>query len=317
MSYEQIVLGERYTINTMRLQGKSIPEIANEIGRHRTTIWRELKRNRRPNHGAYEPDRADAISRGRRSRSRRNTKFHEPHFNMVKYFLKLDWSPEQVSGFLKKNQALNISHETIYKYIWHDKANGGDLWTHLRQSSKKRRKRYNAYDSRGRLADKRNISERPEAAEERKEQGHWEIDTVHGRGSNHCIVTLVDRKCGHLLIGKLKDKTTVSLNERVAQLIARHPKKFKTITSDNGTEFHQYKEIEKKTGVIFYFANPHHSWERGSNENTNGLIRQYLPKTKSMEKLTQDECDEIASKINGRPRKRYNYNSPIEEFYGT
>ena len=118
-------------------------------------------------------------------------------------------------------------------------------------------------------------------------------------------------------MGKLKDKTTASLNERVENLIARYPKKFKTITSDNGTEFHQYKEIEKKTDVRFYFANPHHSWERGTNENTNGLIRQYLPKTKSMERLTQEECDEIASKINGRPRKRYNYSTPMEEFYGT
>ena len=209
-----------------------------------------------------------------------------------------------------------MSHETIYPYIWQDKKNGGNLWTHLRQSSKQRRKRYKAYDSRGRLAQKRHISERPAHIETRKYKGHWEIDTVHGRGSNHCIVTLLERKTGYVLIGKSKDKSTDSVNKCIRQLIHRSGMKFKTITADNGTEFHQYKAIESTCGVKFYFATPYHSWERGSNENVNGLIRQYLPKTESMANLTQQKCERIASALNQRQRKRYDYQTPKEVYFG-
>ena len=316
MKYKQITLKERYTIDTLRKQGNTITEIAAFLNRHRTTIWRELNRNRSPSHGAYEPDRADARCRKRRSRSRRNASITEEDYAIVRRFLKLDWSPEQISGTLKKLGILSISHESIYRYVWLDMASGGSLWSHLRQSSKQRRKRYKAYDSRGRLANKRMISERPAYVESRKTIGHWEIDTVHSRGSNHCIVTIVERKSGFLIIGKLKNKSTRELNQRVALLIDRFPGQFKTITADNGTEFHQYEKLEEATGTKFYFATPHHSWERGTNENTNGLIRQYLPKNSSMFYLTQAECNAIANKINDRPRKRLDYSTPKEVFYG-
>lgn len=156
-----------------------------------------------------------------------------------------------------------------------------------------RRKRYRAYDIRGRLASKRHISEPPASDETRKIKGHWEIDTVHGSGSNHCIVTLLERKTGYVLIGKLKDKSKTSLNQRTIRLIARSELHFQTITADNGTEFHHYQEIENQCGLKFYFANPYHSWERGSNENVNGLIRQYLPKKKSMEKSSNNSVIEL------------------------
>jgi len=206
------------------------------------------------------------------------------------------------------------SHEVIYQYIWRDKANGGTLWKSLRQSSKQRRKRYNAYDSRGRLASKRHISERPASVESRRHFGHWEIDTVKGSGSKHCIVTIVERKTGLVQIGKLLNSSTKELNKRTLKLINRFSHCFKTITSDNGTEFHQYKTIEEQTDLKFYFANPYHSWERGSNENTNGLIRQYLPKGKSMENLTQQQCDRIAYQLNTRPRERHGFKTPLELF---
>lgn len=316
MKYKQITPKERYTIYALRKQGKSISYMAAFLNRHRTTIWREIKRNSSPSHGAYEPDRADARSRIRRSRSRRNTRIQETDYAIVRRLLAMKWSPDQISGTLKKQKALSISHESIYRYIWNDMANGGTLWSHLRQSSKQRRKRYKAYDSRGRLANKRMINDRPVYIESRKTVGHWEIDTVHGRGSNHCIVTLVERKTGYLIIGKLKNKSTQSLNARVEKLINRYPGQFNTITADNGTEFHQYEKLEKATGTNFYFANPHHSWERGTNENTNGLIRQYLPKQQSMFYLTQQECNVIANKLNNRPRKRLGYETPKEAFYG-
>ena len=130
------------------------------------------------------------------------------------------------------------------------------------------------------------------------------------------MVTLLERKTGYLMIGKLPNKTAASLNKKVLCLIKRDPGGFNTITSDNETEFHQYKKIEAETNVKFYFANPYHSWERGSNENANGLIRQYLPKTASMENLTQQQCNRIADKLNQRPRKRYGFKTPEEIYYG-
>lgn len=305
-----------YTIYALRKQGKSISFMAAFLKRHRTTIWREIKRNSSPSHGAYEPDRADARCKVRRSRSRRNARLTEADYSIVRRYLLQDWSAEQISGTLKKSKTLFISHESIYRYIWTDMANSGTLWSHLRQSSKQRRKRYNAYDSRGRLAHKRMIGERPSHIETRSSIGHWEIDTVHGRGSNHCIVTLVERKTGYLIMGKLRNKSTESLNHRLLKLLDRYPGHFKTITADNGTEFHQHQKIEQATGTKFYFATPHHSWERGTNENTNGLIRQYLPKNRSMFYLTQHECNVIANKLNDRPRKRLDYTTPKEAFYG-
>ena len=192
---------------------------------------------------------------------------------------------------------------------------GGELYKRLRCAMKQRRKRYGRYDSRGRLAGKRHLSQRPASVERRQAAGHWEIDTVMGTGSDHCIVTLVERATGYLLIGKLRARTMEEAAKRTIQLVKKHPGKFRTITADNGTEFHSYKDIERATGVKFYFATPHHAWERGTNENTNGLIRQYLPKRTSMDHVTQHDCNAIAKKLNTRPRKRYDYDTPEERFH--
>ena len=156
------------------------------------------------------------------------------------------------------------------------------------------------------------ISERPPEVEARREVGHWEADTVMGAGGKDCVATLVERKTGLVLVGKLKDRTTESLNKRVIGLIGRHVGRFETVTADNGTEFHGYGRIERRTGVTFYFARPYHSWERGSNENANGLLRQYLPKGASMAGLTQQQCNAIARKLNTRPRKRLGFRTPLE-----
>jgi len=164
-----------------------------------------------------------------------------------------------------------------------------ELWRHMHQAGKKRRKRYGAYDSRGRLAGKRHISERPAEVESREAIGHWEIDTVMGNDrSRHSVVTTVERATGYLQIGKLERHTAAETTERCIELVDMDRGRLSTITSDNGTEFHDYKDVEAATGVEFYFATPHHSWERGTNENTNGLIRQYLPKRTSMAELTQE-----------------------------
>jgi len=318
MTYRQLTSNDRYIMAALRKQGLSIQQVADHLGRHRSTLYRELARNRCDHiDGAYRASKAQRRAVARRRRSRRNQHYGEADFLLVRKLLRQKWSPQQIAGFIRRFHLMKrrISHETIYQYIWRDKAQGGGLWRYLRQSPKQRRKRYKAYDSRGRLAGKRHISERPARVEARQTRGHWEIDTVMGKGSPDCIVTLVERKTGFVHIGKLADRTTASLNQKTLMLIRRNPTAVKTITADNGTEFHQYKKIEEKSRARFYFANPYHSWERGSNENCNGLIRQYLPKGTSMASLTQQQCDAIAHQLNTRPRKRLNYKTPEELFY--
>jgi transposase, IS30 family len=315
MKYHQITSEERYILATLRRQGFNQAEIARELGRHRSTISRELKRNSARWDGHYRPSKAIERTAGRRSRSRRNQRFTRTDLRRVETLLRERWSPEQISGHLRGS--LTISHETIYRHVWRDRILGGSLYTFLRGARKRRRKRYGAYDSRGRLAGKRHISTRPLAAEQRSEIGHWEIDTVIGTGSRHCLVTIVERKTGYLVIGKLRARTTAHTNHRTMRLMRRHPQRFKTITADNGTEFHDYAAIERATGTAFYFATPHHSWERGTNENTNGLIRQYVPRGTSMAKLSQSRCNAIARAINNRPRKRLAFKTPQEGFNET
>jgi len=312
MKYRQITSEERYILATLRKQGLNQSEIARELGRHRSTICRELKRNSARFDGCYRPSKAIERTAGRRSRSRRNQRFTRTDLRRIEALLRQRWSPEQICGRLRNS--LSISHETIYRHVWRDRMLGGSLHTYLRGARKKRRKRYGAYDSRGRLAGKRHISERPSAAEQRSEIGHWEIDTVIGKGSRHCLVSVVDRKTGYVLIGKLRARTKEHTNQRIVRLMRRHPRRFKTVTADNGTEFHDYAAIERATGTLFYFATPHHSWERGTNENTNGLIRQYVPKGTSMSKLSQHRCNAIARALNDRPRRRLAFKTPQECF---
>ena len=316
MAYHQLSSEERYTIAALRREQLNQSEIADRLGRHRSTISRELRRNAARHDGAYRASGAIERTSGRRSRSRRNQQFSTKEWALVERKLKKEWSPEQISGRLRRSGELSISHETIYVRVWRDKSEGGDLYRSLRLSSKQRRKRYNRYDSRGRLAGKRHISERPISVEQRRSIGHWEVDTVVGRKSKDCVATLVERKTGYALIGKLSDRSMFGMSRRLRMLIRRAPSRFKTITSDNGTEFHDYTSVEKTTDVKFYFATPYHSWERGSNENFNGLLRQYLPKRASQASITQKDCDRIAKKLNARPRKRLGYRTPEECFLG-
>ena len=311
-TYHQLTPGERYELSALRKQGFSQAQIARSLLRHPSTISREVRRNSRDGTGrVYRPGIADEYACWRRSRSRRNERFTATDWAVVLSYLKQEWSPEQISGRLKKDGALHISHESIYRYIWRDKRRGGTRYKLLRQAGKKRRKRYGAYDSRGRLAGKRHISERPAAVEDRTQVGHWEIDTVVGPG-RPCIVTLVERVTGYVMIGKLRAHTVAELNRAATQLIVSAPLPVLTITADNGTEFHGYKDLEVATGSLFYFATPHHSWERGTSENTNGLIRQYIPKRTSMARVSQAACDRIADRLNSRPRKRLDFRSPEE-----
>jgi IS30 family transposase len=256
--------------------------------------------------------RAQEQANGRRSRNRRKSQFSAADWELIEQLLLARLSPEQISGRLRREGRLEVSHETIYQHILRDRYAGGTLFRHLRHRPKFR-KRYASHERRGRLPGKRHISERPAAVERRRQLGHWEIDTVIGSGTKDCIVSLVERTTGLIYIGKLADRTVASLNRRTVSLIRQSPVPFRTITADNGTEFHGYRTIENATGVSVFFATPYHSWERGTNENANGLIRQYLPKRTSMKDVTQAQCNEIARLLNDRPRKRLGFMTPLEK----
>jgi IS30 family transposase len=283
MTYHQITALERYALMALRVQGltpAAIPEY---------------------------------YARGRRSYSRRNTQCTPADWRQVDALICEDWSPEQIAGRLRRERVLRICDETIYRYIWNDQRAGGHLYTHLRCAQNQRRKRYGAYDSRGRLADKRPIATRPAGATNRSRVGHWQGDTMLGDGQSWPrVLTLVERKTGFVAIGKLRQRNGVEVNRRARRLIAAQPRPVHTITVDNGTEFHSYAALEHVVDARFYFATPHLAWERGTNENTNGLIRQYLPKRASMAQVTQQDCNRIATKLNRRPRKRLGYQTPEE-----
>jgi IS30 family transposase len=288
--------------------------VALKIGRHKSTITRELARNRRPT-GYYTAPVAHSYATARRKRTRRGTHFTKEQWRIVLDLIKEDYSPEQISFVVKNFFGFSISHETIYLYLLYDKKKGGTLYKHLRIVPKRRRKRYNSYDSRGRLQGKRMIQDRPVEIEYRTSIGHWEGDTVIGKDRHHCIVTLVERKTGFVIIKKIKARTVEEVNKACLEAIREHEHNFKTITFDNGTEFHGYKKLEEIYPLACYFANPYHSWERGTNENTNGLIRQYLPKKSCMKTVSQIDCDRIAYKLNTRPRKRLGFKTPYEVYY--
>lgn len=313
-SYIQLTDDERAVIGKLLCRRFGVREIARLLDRSPSTISREIRRNAYPNRNCYIARHAGSMARGRRRRARQGTTYTPEQLGRVVELLEEDYSPEQISGWLKRKREFAISYETIYRLVVEDRKLGGDLYKLLRSKGRKqRRKRYGAYDSRGRLAGKRPLSSRPPGAKNRSRIGHWEIDTVLG-SSRDCILTLVDRKTGFLMIGKLAARTIDETNRCLRQLIERVPEKFRTITADNGCEFHGYEDVELTHGVPFYFAPPHHSWERGSNENANGLIRQYLPKGTCLKSLTQEQCDQIADKLNARPRKRYKYRAPSELF---
>jgi len=314
-SYRQLTQEERYRITAHRMSGDSQAEIARLLGRHPSTIGRELRRNATAHDGDYRAEKAHSYATARRRRCRRGARFSAENMARVAALLRRRWSAEQISGTLKKTGELSISVETIYRRIRWDKKVGGNLWKHTRIMSKFGRKRYGRVDSRGVLPGKRHISERPVEVEARKRLGHWEGDTVMGSDMRHCVLTLVERTSGYAIIKKLKARTKDEVTRAATRAIKKHCRRFKTITFDNGTEFHDYRLLEARFPVKIYFATPYHSWERGSNENFNGLLRQYLPKGTCMSSVTQAQCDHIADDLNNRPRKRLGFNTPAKRYH--
>ncbi len=308
MTYTQLAQEQRYQIYGLKRMTDSQTEIAKCLGVHRSTISRELKRNQGKK--GYRPKQAhqNAVSRRKSSQPR----ITEDHWRLVEERIRFDLSPEQVSNDLKK-EGLKISHEWIYQYIYIDKKKGGDLHTHLR-SQKTYRKRTGSYDRRGRIIGQISIDERPEVVNERKRLGDWEGDTIVGARHKGAVLTMVDRKSGYTLLGSLPKREAQLLSDQAVRLLDTVPH-VKTLTLDNGKEFAKHAKIKNGTKVEIYFAHPYSSWERGTNENTNGLIRQYLPKSRRLDNVTEQELDFIMFRLNHRPRKRLAYLTPHEVFF--
>lgn len=314
MPYHQLTQEERYLIARHSGAGRSIREIAQWLCRAPSTISRELRRNATTHDARYRAQKAHSYAEARRRRCRRGSNFGAAVHREVEAALKRRLSPEQIVGRFRARSRPCPSHETIYRWIRRDKRDGGVLYRSTRIMSKVGRKRYRSRPARGVLLGKRHISERPAEVETRETPGHWEADTVMGHGSRDCLLTLVERKSGRAIIRKLRARTSAEATAAIAQVIRADPTAFKTITFDNGTEFHGYKELEERFDVLCYFATPYHSWERGSNENLNGLIRQYLPKRTPLRRTTQSDCNRIARALNSRPRKRHGFKTPMEVY---
>ena len=313
MAYHQLTQEERYLIAGGLRLGCSQRELAEDMGRSVSTVSREVRRNATPHDGAYRSERAHSYAVARRRRCRRGPQFSEAVLLEVDQALRQRWSPEQIVGRFRAEGRLVPSLETIYRRLRRDKRAGGTLCRYTRIMSKMGRKHYRSRPTRGVLLGKRHITERAAVVERRRRIGDWEGDTVMGKGT-HCLLTLVERKSGFTMIRKLKARTKAEATAAAAAVIRRMRSKFRTLTFDNGTEFHDYERLERRFGVTCYFATPYHSWERGSNENLNGLIRQYLPKGVSLRDTTQADCDHIARSLNTRPRKRHGFLTPSDVF---
>lgn len=313
MSYRHVTKEERYILSRALVKRVSITQIAHTLGRSRSTIQREIKRNK-DKKGHYKPLIAQDRAVFRRTDSRRKTYFTEENWDQIREKLRVDWSPEQISLRFAQFGILQIHWVTIYRQIRRDRRKGGQVFKHLRQAHRRRRKGYGKPDSRGQLRGKRNISERPKAATARLRRGHGEADLVRGHRGQGWLLSAIDRKHRYLELKKLKGKSMKEVNRKLIGVIRNMG--FKTLTVDNGTEFHGFKDVERATGVKFYFANAHRSWERGSVENVNGLIRQYFPKSMSLLSVTQERCDFVAMRINQRPRKILKLKTAEESYFG-
>lgn len=313
MAYHQLTREERYLIAWGLRLNQTLREIAETLGRAPSTLSRELRRNATAHDGAYRSDKADSYAVARRRRSRRGPQYSDAVLAAVDAAVKKRWSPEQIVGRFRARGKVVPSHETIYRRLRKDKLEGGTLHRFARILSKFGRKRYRSRPTRGVLLGKRHIREREPIVERRARIGDWELDTVIGAiNERACVLTLVERRSGFTMIRKLKARTANEATSGATAAIRRRRGRFITLTFDNGTEFHGYETLEHRFGVTCYFATPYHSWERGSNENLNGLLRQYLPKGASMTHVTQRDCNRIAAQLNARPRKRHGFKTPAE-----
>jgi IS30 family transposase len=312
MRYKQLTQEERYQISALLKAGHAQSEIAMILNRDKSTISRELRRN--TGLRGYRPKQAQRLAAERRQ-SKIQPRITDAVWVSVERLLRQDWSPEQISLWLKAEKQISISHEWIYQYVLQDKHFGGELYRHLR-CQKQRRKRYGSYNRRGQIVDRVSIDDRPAIVDRRSRIGDWELDTIIGKNHQQAIVSLSERKSRFTLIHKVERKTAQCVSRAIIKLLKPFSDRVITLTSDNGKEFAEHKKIADKLNAKFYFAHPYASWERGLNENTNGLIRQYFPKGSDFTNITQKEINQVMRKLNNRPRKCLGIKTPNQVFLG-
>lgn len=312
MNYSQLTLEQRYQIYAMKKADFQQKQIAWEISVHPSTISRELSRNMGKR--GYRPKQAHQKALTRQQTKARK-RISPDTWNLVETYLsEQQWSPEQISGYLKLHDLAIISAERIYQHIYANKRAGGSLYLNLR-CQKKRRKRYGKNSRRGQIPNRQMIDRRPSVVEEKSRIGDWEADTIIGKNHKQAIVSLVERKTRFCRLAKIERKTAWAVEHAACRRLAPHKTKVKTITSDNGREFANHEQIAATLDASFFFAHPYHSWERGLNENTNGLVRQYFPKKMAFASITDEQIQEVEDKLNNRPRKTLGWRTPKELFF--
>ncbi len=312
MSYGHLSLAERHYIEIERKAGTSMNQIAKALGRSQSTLSREISRN--TGQRGYRHKQANALAEQRHKNKFKAIKLTEEIKPLIESYLRQDWSPEQIAGRLEKEGMIKLHHETIYQYVLADKTAGGTLYKHLRHQKKTYRKRYGSAHNRTGIPNRVDIGQRPQAVNERKRVGDWEADTLIGKNHKGAIITLDERKSKLRLAAPLQSKRAQHVKRAAIDLLQPIKLFVETITFDNGKEFSLHQAIAKALGCDTYFARPYHSWERGQNENANGLLRQYFPKSMELVNVAMKQVFEAVDKLNSRPRKCLGFKTPYEVF---
>ena len=312
MSYRHLSSAERYYIEIALKKKVPHNQIAQAIGRSQSTVSREIRRN--TGLRGYRNKQADRLAGERHAVKPKAVKMTEEMKYIIGICLKNDWSPEQIAGRLRDEGLVSLHHETIYRYVLKNKNDGGLLYKHLRHQNKTYRKRYGSAHNRTGIPDRRDIDERPAVVNGRKRVGDWEADTIIGKNHKGAIVTLDERKTKLRLAAPLPGKKAEYVKDAMILLFLPIKQVVKTITFDNGKEFTLHKDIADAIECETYFAKPYHSWERGQNENANGLLRQYFPKKRELTDVTMRQVVGAVDRLNSRPRKSLKFKTPYEVF---
>lgn len=311
MNYKQLARKQRYQISILKKAGHNQTYIAKLLGVHKSTISRELRRNR--GQKGYRHHHAEALADERQCQAYR-ARIGWQTWQQVERLLRQDWSPEQISGRLKLAKQPSVSHEWIYLYVYADKRHGGTLHQHLR-SQKKQRKRYSGYIRRGQIPNRTSIDKRPKIVARKGRFGDWEADTIVGARHKGGILSVVERKSKLTRLHLLATKAAAEMRDHSIALLAPLAARVHTITVDNGKEFCEHELIAAGLRARIYFAHPYASWERGLNENTNGLVRQYFPKKYEFARIKPKDLQQVEDLLNDRPRKTLGYRTPNEVFF--
>ena len=310
MAHHHFTRDDRVLLAKLTLHGLTVRSIARIVGFHPTTIYRELQRGASPAVAiGYSVRVAQRRAiRVRLAANQQHRKLHEQEAFRITALLRSYYSPDQAA------RAVGLSHATVYRWLWaQPTAFIAGMWQYLRHKKLRRAYGTKRRERQRELLKKRWIDARPRTANERLFYGHWEGDTVRGKNNSGYLVTLVERKSGYALVGHIPQATKEQFRICVEQLFAPLPGHLKrSLTLDNGVEMQDYEILERHTGMLIYFAHPYHSWERGTNENFNGLLRQFFPKGSSFANVTKEQVDLAVNLLNTRPRKRHGYQSPAE-----